>query len=545
MARQIADRGIRLAAALVCAAAAATVAGTVAAVWRFHVALPYWDEWQTITDFRRLADGTYGLADLARQHNEHRLVLPRLVFFADEMWCGLSGRLDQTVTLALQASNAAVLAVLAARRTARAAHRALLCGFVVLLLFTLRQEQNFSNGFQVQFVGVCSAAILAAVAYGAALERSSSGRTGSGPLFAVAGLACAASACTMANGVLAGFVLAAAAVLARAPARVAGGTLALSALLAAAFFRDYRPGGDSLPSSALATHVWACPRFGAAYLGNPLGPDVRAAQGFGLERPGCPIHYWLSGPEGRPLVVLTHGACVDHTEFDGLAPLLARRYRVLTWDVRGHGWSRPARGGFAVDRAVDDLLALLDVAGYGEATLVGHSLGGNLGQEVVFRAPDRVTALVLVGCTCNTCKLSRWEALQVRIAVPLLRLLPYGFLKRQSARASTVRPEVRAYLERVFGRLSKDEFTSILARLVRCLHYEPGYRIGKPLLLMHGAADRTGNVRDVAPTWAAREGASCQYVVIPAAGHMANLDNPELFNRALLDFLQRHVPVGG
>ena len=47
-------------------------------------------------------------------------------------------------------------------------------------------------------------------------------------------------------------------------------------------------------------------------------------EAFILERKGCPIHYWLGGSEGRPLVVLTHGACVDHRSFDGLAGVLAK-----------------------------------------------------------------------------------------------------------------------------------------------------------------------------------------------------------------------------
>lgn len=67
-----------------------------------------------------------------------------------------------------------------------------------------------------------------------------------------------------------------------------------------------------------------------------------------LERAGCPIHYWLTGPEERPLVVFTHGATIDHREFDPQVPVVAEEYRVLTWDVRSHGQSRPAREAFSI-----------------------------------------------------------------------------------------------------------------------------------------------------------------------------------------------------
>ena len=58
---------------------------------------------------------------------------------------------------------------------------------------------------------------------------------------------------------------------------------------------------------------------------------------FVMERKGCPLHYWVGGPQGQPLVVFTHGACVDHHSFDPHVPVVAQRYRVLSWDVRGHG----------------------------------------------------------------------------------------------------------------------------------------------------------------------------------------------------------------
>src|SRR5512137_598708 len=95
-----------------------------------------------------------------------------------------------------------------------------------------------------------------------------------------------------------------------------------------------------------------------------------------LTRNNCPVHYWLDGPEGAPMVVFTHGATIDHHEWDATTPLLAENFQVLTWDIRGHGLSRPAC--FAVAEAVSDLIALLDQIGIQQAIFIGHSMGGNL-----------------------------------------------------------------------------------------------------------------------------------------------------------------------
>ncbi|MBA2682817.1 MAG: alpha/beta hydrolase, partial [Ktedonobacteraceae bacterium] len=162
-----------------------------------------------------------------------------------------------------------------------------------------------------------------------------------------------------------------------------------------------------------------------------------------------------------------------------------------------------------------------------------------IAQEVIFRAPQRVRAAVLLGCTRNTQRLSFWEKLQMRLGPSLLNVYPYDLLRRQSADISTDRPEVRTYLYEAFGQISKAEFTAVILELLKGLHEEPGYQIPVPFLLLHGEHDRTGNIRKIAPAWARAE-PQCEYAVIPNAGHMANMDNPQAFNHLLLDFLRRH-----
>ena len=258
-----------------------------------------------------------------------------------------------------------------------------------------------------------------------------------------------------------------------------------------------------------------------------------------LEREGCPLHYWVGGPTGAPLVVFTHGAYIDHREWNPTLPLvMAAGFRVMTWDVRSHGQSRP--GVFKLSTALDDLLAILDVMKVDQATFVGHSMGGNLHQELVFRHPERVRALVMLDCTWNFQKLSRLEAFSVKIGIPMIGWYPYDTLINQMANLVISRPADRAYMREAFSILTKPEFVAIMAETSLCLHNEPDYYIPKPMLLMVGDKDATGNIRKVAPLWAAHE-RECTYVVIPNALHGANLDNPEFFHKTLLDFLQKQA----
>lgn len=248
------------------------------------------------------------------------------------------------------------------------------------------------------------------------------------------------------------------------------------------------------------------------------------------------LHYWIGGPASAPLVVFTHGATIDHHEWDATLPLVGEQFRVLAWDMPAHGLSRPAV--FSMAGALDDLLALLDAAGAEQAVLVGHSLGGNLHQELAFRHPERVRAMFCLDCTWNFQKLTRLEEFLLALAEPIFKLYPYQALVDQSLQASAVSKASQEVLRPAVLLHSKAEFIQILMAGSLCLHYEPGYTVGKPLLLMVGDKDTTGNIRLAMPAWARVE-PDCELVIVPQARHAPNLDAPELFHARLMEFLKK------
>jgi 3-oxoadipate enol-lactonase len=255
-----------------------------------------------------------------------------------------------------------------------------------------------------------------------------------------------------------------------------------------------------------------------------------------LEHNGCPIHYWTGGMSNAPLVVFTHGATIDHHEWDASLPLVgAAGFRILVWDMRGHGLSRPAVFEFA--EAVADLLALLDHLEVREAIFVGHSMGGNLHQEFAYHHPERVRALAMLDCTWNFMQLSASDRFWLKAADPIFKLYPYKTLIDQSVAVSAISKDAQELMRKAMLQLNKDEYVNVLMNSTRCLRYEPDYKITRPLLLMMAEKEATGNIRKAMPAWAEHEGV--ELVIVPDAKHAANLDNPDFFHSRLLAFLKQ------
>lgn len=258
---------------------------------------------------------------------------------------------------------------------------------------------------------------------------------------------------------------------------------------------------------------------------------------YTIERPGCAVHYWVSGNPEKPLLFFAHGAYVDHVQFDPQLCDVIEEHQIIRWDMRGHGDSKPLAGPFSVKDAADDALSILERIDRKESIFLGQSAGTHVIQELAFQHPDRVKAMVIIGGTCITSKLSVVESLSVRMSTIALTLWPYNNLKKAMVAASAIKADTRRYLTEAFDRLSKDEFATIWKGLASCIHYEPSYHVACPLLLVHGAYDNTWNIQKAMHKWAQRDPQSI-YVVIPDAGHGANQDNASFFNRLMMAFLK-------
>jgi len=265
-----------------------------------------------------------------------------------------------------------------------------------------------------------------------------------------------------------------------------------------------------------------------------------------LSHEGCQLHYWLSGPRSAPVVVLIHGEGANHHSFDAQVQVLARSYRVLTWDIRGHGQSRSERP-FTLHQAVDDLHAILAHENYAHALLVGVSVGGLIAQLFAHRFPDFVHGLALLSCTPLTTEVSSIRRFFDRLAARLLRALPFWLIMAQFPARLSIRSDVQRFIAEAIKESGKAHFVETWQAKAQVLPVGLAFSLPQSLLVAYGAYDRQKWIKRARTLWF-RSKPDIHLVVVPGAGHHLTQDNPSYTSAMLNDFLyqcarERHQPV--
>ena len=245
-----------------------------------------------------------------------------------------------------------------------------------------------------------------------------------------------------------------------------------------------------------------------------------------LDRDGVSIYYEVHG--AGPAILLSHGYGATCRMWDGQVAAFADRWRLILWDMRGHGKSGdPAdMARYSQALTVGDMAALLDASGVEQAIIGGLSLGGVMSLAFHLAHPARVRALVL----CDTGP---------------------GFRNPEARRQWNSRAEARARELESKGladsgggaetRLGTHRSARGLAGAARGMLVQhdsllidslPG--IAVPTLVVVGSEDKhfLG-----AADYMVGKVAGARKIVIPDAGHASNLDQPAAFNEALGEFL--------
>jgi len=250
-----------------------------------------------------------------------------------------------------------------------------------------------------------------------------------------------------------------------------------------------------------------------------------------LDQAGTRIYYEVAGhPGGQPPLLLSHGFGASAAMWRPNVAALAAGRQVITWDLRGHGRSDspddPAQYSHAA--CVADMAALLDAAGTERAVLGGLSLGGFLSLEIALDLPERVAGVVL----CDTGPGFRSD--QARQRWNDRAFATAARLERDGLAALGGDPGSMDFGHRSARGLALASRGMLAQRDGRVIEGLASVKV--PVLVLVGARDEP--FLAAAGYLAAKIPGAAQ-VVVPDAGHVSNIDQPDLFNRSVLAFLSR------
>jgi pimeloyl-ACP methyl ester carboxylesterase len=246
-----------------------------------------------------------------------------------------------------------------------------------------------------------------------------------------------------------------------------------------------------------------------------------------LNREGVELHYEAYG-EGRPLL-LTHGFAASGRMWRPQIEAFSARYKLILWDMRGHGLSDYPEDPAAYSEAatVADMAALLDAVGAPRAIVGGLSLGGYMSLAFNLAYPDRVEGLLIIDTGPGYRKdepREGWNANALRTAAIYET---EGLARLQRAGAEALGAGHRS--ADGIARAARGMLTQRDARVIDSLP-----AIAVPALVVVGANDTPFLA---ASDYMAAKIPGARKAVIPDAGHAANIDQPEAFNAAVLGFL--------
>lgn len=253
---------------------------------------------------------------------------------------------------------------------------------------------------------------------------------------------------------------------------------------------------------------------------------------------GIRLHYAEQGPATGAPIILLHGYSDSWFSYSLVLPALARGARVYALDLRGHGNTDRPASGYQMRELAADVIAFMDAKGIVRATVVGHSMGGFIAQQVALAAPRRVSKLVLIGTATtprNVIGLDEFAKVVSSLPDPV----PEEFA-REFQMSTIGAPLGKAFVDRVVSeslKLPARVWREIMAGFMT---YERAVALGRsgvPTLVLHGARD--AYIPDAEADSLGAMVAAKRVVKYAETGHAVHWERPAEVARDILAFIDQ------
>lgn len=251
------------------------------------------------------------------------------------------------------------------------------------------------------------------------------------------------------------------------------------------------------------------------------------------------INYYVSGDKDSNLVVFLHPAFSDHRAFEQQLDFFSKDFRVITIDLIGHGLSQANKSKDKIDSSINHINKILETEGYSNAHFVGVSMGSLIAQYYALNYPEKIKSLTALG-SYNINKENKEVAKAQRGYNLNLMFRAVFSMKAFRKYAASVTAETEKAKAQFYESTSFYQRKSLLVMqgLQNVIKDRETTRPKYPLLILNGEHDIDLAVK-MAKEWHS-EMENCKFEIIKGAGHCANMDNPEEFNKMVKSFIKEN-----
>jgi len=253
--------------------------------------------------------------------------------------------------------------------------------------------------------------------------------------------------------------------------------------------------------------------------------------------------YDALGPERAPVLMLIHGLGLCRQLWRDPLPALSENHRVVTYDLYGHGDSKPLPEPASLTVYAKQLADLMDHENIEQATIIGFSIGGMINRRFAMDYPSKVSGLIILNsphdrgeaaqqAVEDRAKKVRESGAEATLPDALKRWFTPTYLTSgkgvQSVREWRLQTDAESYAQAAW----------VLANGVRELT-SPQVWVENPTLIMTCEND-TGSTPDMSRE-IAKEISGSETIIVPHLQHLGLLEKPDLFTQPIVEFLERKL----
>lgn len=240
---------------------------------------------------------------------------------------------------------------------------------------------------------------------------------------------------------------------------------------------------------------------------------------------------------GKPLVLL-HGALVSQKMWQSQVNEFSHHFQVITLDLPAHGKVPDVDGAYTIEVLAEYVIESLNGLNIRQAHLCGHSLGGMVAQNLAATYPERVQKLILAETAFGT-RNSLWERIQTSFAKPFLQITPQNVLIDLSVKQyGSLQLRTGDYVKQEMGRYDHKTSVRVMSAAFGYAGKDKLQQIKSPTLVLVAEKNKQTHAqgKKMAETIP-----KAKFSVIKNAHHLLNMDNPDDFNREVIEFLRQEI----